>query len=43
VINEDWRRALDATEAELVSCATQVLGCIERQAAQQVAKPPDGL
>jgi hypothetical protein len=35
LINDDWRRALDATEAELLSCAGQVLACIERQAAQR--------
>ncbi|MDH0097363.1 hypothetical protein N7333_12330 [Pseudomonas sp. GD04158] len=27
VINDDWRRALDAAEAELLSCAGQVLTC----------------
>lgn len=27
---EDWRRAVDELEAELLSCATQVLDCIER-------------
>lgn len=34
VVNDDWRRALDEAEGELLNCAGQVLDCIERQAAQ---------
>lgn len=30
-INDDWRRAVDALEGELLSCSAQVLDCIERQ------------
>lgn len=40
VINDDWRRALEATEAELLSCAGQVLACIERQAKQRAVSVP---
>jgi len=29
--NDDWRRAVDELEGELLSCAGQVLGCIEWQ------------
>ena len=29
--NDDWRAAVDALEGELLSCAGQVLECIERQ------------
>ncbi len=29
--NDDWRRAVDELEDELLSCAVQVLGCIELQ------------
>jgi len=31
--NEDWQRAINELEAELLSCAARVLDCIERQAA----------
>lgn len=31
LVTDDWRRALDETEAALEQCAAQVLGCIERQ------------
>ena len=30
--NEDWGRAVDVLEAELLSCAGQVLDCRRRQA-----------
>ena len=30
-INDDWRRAVDQLEAELLSCAAQVIDCIDRQ------------
>jgi hypothetical protein len=30
--NEGWQRSVDELEAELLSCAAQVLDCIERQA-----------
>jgi len=30
----DWRQALDESDAALVSCAAQVVRCIEREAAQ---------
>tara|TARA_Y100000815_G_scaffold267265_1_gene286568 strand:+ start:191 stop:313 length:123 start_codon:yes stop_codon:yes gene_type:complete len=33
VVNDDWRRALDEAEAALLSCAAQVLGCVELQEA----------
>lgn len=29
--NEDWQRAVDELEEELLSCAAQVLDCMERQ------------
>lgn len=29
--NDDWRRAVDELVDELLSCAVQVLGCIELQ------------
>jgi hypothetical protein len=32
VANDDWRRAVDEIEGELIGCAGQVLDCIERQA-----------
>ena len=35
--NDDWRRAVDDLEDELLSCAAQVLGCIELQ----TQKSPD--
>ena len=35
--NEDWQKAIDALETELLSCAAQVLDCIERQDGQGVA------
>ncbi|SUD18167.1 Uncharacterised protein [Aquipseudomonas alcaligenes] len=34
VVNDDWRRALDESDAALLSCAGQVLACIERQEKQ---------
>ena len=38
VVTEDWRRAVDELEAELIACALQVIACQERQAAQQPAE-----
>lgn len=35
VVNDDWRRAVDELEYELGQCSTQVIACIERQAAQR--------
>lgn len=35
--NDDWRRAVDDLEDELLSCAVQVLDCIKLQA----QKSPD--
>jgi hypothetical protein len=35
VVNDDWRQALDESDAALLSCAGQVLGCIERQQLQR--------
>jgi hypothetical protein len=32
--NDDWRAAVDALEGELLSCAGQVLECIDRQQVQ---------
>lgn len=29
--NEDWQRTVDELEEDLLSCAAQVLDCIERQ------------
>ncbi|CAD5377161.1 hypothetical protein OF001_U20088 [Pseudomonas sp. OF001] len=34
MVNDDWRRAVDDLEGELLSCAGQVLDCIERQGIQ---------
>ena len=34
LVNEQWGVALDAADAALLSCAGQVLACIERQAVQ---------
>lgn len=31
LVNDDWRQALDETEDELLSCAAQVLNCINLQ------------
>lgn len=31
MVNDDWGRAVDELEGELLSCAAQVLNCIERQ------------
>lgn len=31
LVNDDWRQALDDTEDELLSCAAQVLNCINLQ------------
>jgi hypothetical protein len=33
--NEDWQRAVDELEVELLSCAAQVLDCIERQGVRE--------
>jgi hypothetical protein len=33
--NEGWQRAVDELEAELLSCAAQVLDCIERQGVRE--------
>ncbi len=35
VANEGWQRAVDELEAELLSCAAQVLDCIERQGVRE--------
>ncbi len=35
LVNDQWRQALDDTEAALLSCANQVLECIQRQDAQR--------
>nr|WP_237142672.1 Rz1-like lysis system protein LysC [Pseudomonas citronellolis] len=35
LVNDQWRQALDDTEGALLSCAGQVLACIQRQDAQQ--------
>jgi len=35
VVNDDWRRAVDALELELEQCSAQVITCIERQAVQR--------
>ncbi|WP_218190361.1 Rz1-like lysis system protein LysC [Pseudomonas sp. CC6-YY-74] len=37
LINDHWRQALDESEGALLSCAAQVLKCIERQ---RVQAPP---
>ena len=34
VVNDDWRRALDESDAALLSCAGQVLACLDRQKKQ---------
>ncbi len=34
--NDQWRESLDVTEAALLSCANQVLDCIQTQDAQRV-------
>lgn len=36
LVNEQWGEALDAVDAALLSCARQVLACIERQGVQRV-------
>jgi len=33
--NDQWRESLDVTEAALLSCANQVLDCIQTQDAQR--------
>ena len=33
--NEDWQRAVDELEVELLSCAAQVLDCIVRQGVRE--------
>lgn len=35
LVNDQWRQSLDVTEAALISCASQVLGCIQIQNAQR--------
>lgn len=35
LVNDQWRQSLDVTEAALLSCATQVLDCIQVQDAQR--------
>ncbi|MDG9855673.1 MULTISPECIES: Rz1-like lysis system protein LysC [Pseudomonas aeruginosa group] len=35
MVNDQWRQSLDMTEAALISCAGQVLGCIQIQDAQR--------
>ena len=35
LVNDQWRQALDDTETALLSCASQVLECIQRQDAQR--------
>jgi len=35
LVNDQWRQALDDTEAALLSCANQVLECIQRQDVQR--------
>lgn len=35
LVNDQWRQALDDTEAALLSCANQVLACIQRQDVQR--------
>ena len=35
LVNEQWGEALEAADAALLSCAGQVLACIERQAVQR--------
>ncbi|WP_356948382.1 hypothetical protein [Metapseudomonas otitidis] len=40
LVNDQWRQALDATDAALSSCALQVLGCIGRQDEQAKQTAP---
>lgn len=40
VSNDDFRQALDATEAALQACAVQVLDCINRQQGIALEVPP---
>ncbi len=35
LVNDQWRQALDMTEAALLSCASQVLECIQVQDVQR--------
>lgn len=35
LVNDQWRQALDVTEAALLSCASQVLECIQVQDTQR--------
>jgi hypothetical protein len=37
LVNDEWRRAIDELEGELMSCAAQVLDCMGRQGAQRAA------
>lgn len=39
VQNDDWPKAVDEAEAALLSCAVQVLGCIELQDVQAQKSP----
>ena len=34
LVNDGWRQALDEADSALLSCAGQVLACIERQEKQ---------
>lgn len=36
LVNEQWGEALDAADAALLSCAKQVLACIDRQNTQRL-------
>ena len=40
LINDHWRQALDETEGALLSCASQVRKCIDRQQVQSQVAPP---
>jgi hypothetical protein len=43
VVNDDWRRAVDELEGELLSCAVQVLDCIDRQRVGLMRSDEEGL
>ena len=38
LVNDHWRQALDESDAALVSCAAQVVRCIERERVQLPAE-----
>ncbi|WP_420713270.1 hypothetical protein [Pseudomonas sp. SL4(2022)] len=40
LVNDHWRQALDESDAALVSCAAQVVRCIERDRVQLPASIP---